>query len=344
MRTKAELEHFISTKGLATAESLTQRELTESEIRRMPEAVYAWHEQNNRANVEKALDAPRVKAENRKNAENAKTTRFWKDEATKEEGEQAIQETLKFHGAYPQFRGDYVPNRYAMRDWLREKSLPWTFENLVSAFEDLTMKGQIVLDPSALGIGTESEIFGHRLKTHPQLSRLLEPAPTEEQKAKLAERRMSAAEWKEAHKEDFRQTRLSDFQLRSWDQAIATFLLSNPTYIANDSNRAKILEFIKNNHKLQLPNGKVLALSINPQGLQTAFDELSSRGELELNESRVIEGQATRYTNLGGSEPGFPPKSDKYSFQRKIQTMSSSEYLDRINNDPAFREAVNALG
>ena len=117
---------------------------------------------------------------------------------------------------------------------------------------------------------------------------------------------MSAAEWKETHKEDFRETRLSDFQQRSWDQAIATFKLSNPTYIPNDSNRGKMLAFITKN-----------GLQLNPQGLQAAFTFLTSRGELELNESNVIEGHATRYTDLGGSEPGFPPKSDKYSFQKK---------------------------
>src|SRR5947208_1146968 len=109
MRTKAELEHFISTKRLATAESLTQRELTESEIRRMPEAVYAWHEQNNRVKVEKALDAPRIQAENRKNAETAKSQRMWADQATEEETQEAVTEVNAFCLKYPQFRRDYIP-------------------------------------------------------------------------------------------------------------------------------------------------------------------------------------------------------------------------------------------
>jgi hypothetical protein len=333
MRTKAELEYAIFTRKLATVESLTERELSEREIRQMPTVVLEWHLQNNARNVEKAANAERLKEENRKNAETASIMRMHNNEATEEETKSAVEEVKIFCAAFPQFIGSYMPNREALISWLKEKTLPITAKNLETAFQALGVQGKILLNPKAIGIGTESEVSGHRLKTHPQLHRLLEPAPTAEQREKIEQRKMSAADWKDAHKEDFRETRVSDFQQRSWDQAIATFLLSNPTYEATDSNRIKILEFIKSN-----------GLQINPQGLQAAFNFLVPRGELELNEGNKIEGQATRYTNLGGSPPGFPPKSDKYSFQKKVNSMGSKEYLDRINNDSAFREAVNALG
>ena len=333
MKTKAELEHLILTKHLATAESLTQRELTAREIHLMSEPVYAWHEQNNRANVAKALDAPRLKAANVKNAEAAKSQRIWKNEATNEETEESIREVQKFVAAYPQFRADFVPNREALISFLRERNLPCVKANLVAAFEDLASKGFLLLNPSAIGIGEESEISGGRVVRHPELYKLLAPAPTEAQKAKLEQGKMSAAEWKEAHKEDFKPTQASPSFFRALEQAIATFRLSNPTYIPTEENQEKMETFLKAND-----------LQMNPQGLQAAFSYLTSRGELELNKSGVIEGTVTRYTNLGGSQPGFPPKSDKYSFQKKISSLSSSEYRERINNDPEFRQAVNALG
>src|SRR6266403_2358820 len=158
MRTKAELEHFILTKRLATTESLSQRELTAREIHLMSEPVFAWHEQNNRANVEKALDAPRIKAANVKNAEAAKSQRIWKNEATNEETEESVREVQKFVAVYPQFRADFVPNREALISFLRERNLSCVKANLVTAFEALASKGLLVLNPSAIGIGTETEI------------------------------------------------------------------------------------------------------------------------------------------------------------------------------------------
>ena len=128
-------------------------------------------------------------------------------------------------------------------------------------------------------------------------------------------------------------TQASPSFFRGLEQAIATFRLSNPTYLPTEENQAKMEKFLKAN-----------GLQMNPQGLQAAFSYLTSRGELELNESGVIEGTVTRYTNLGGSAPGFPPKSDKYSFQNKINSLSASEFQQRLNDDPQFREAVNALG
>src|SRR6266550_8398586 len=168
MRTKAELEHFILTKRLATTESLSQRELTAREIHLMPEPVYSWHQQNNLKNVEAALDAPRSQAGNKKNAVDAKSSRIWADKATEEEIQESISEVAIFSKAYPQFVGSHIPNREALISFLREKNLPCTARNLVTAFEDLGSKGLLVLNPSAIGIGTESEISGYRVVRHPE--------------------------------------------------------------------------------------------------------------------------------------------------------------------------------
>jgi len=72
----------------------------------------------------------------------------------------------------------------------------------------------------------------------------------------------------------------------------------------------------------------------NPQGLQAAFDALKDK--LEINENARQTAQVVRYADLGGSERGFPARSNKYSFQRKIDSMSSQVYLRRVNEDPQF--------
>ena len=327
MKTNGELNYLAQKHGWK-AETLTR-----ARINRMPADESDWHSRFNADEFTRAWGEDQAKAENKKNTEAAKSQRIWKNEATNEETEESIREVQEFVAAYPQFRADFVPNREALISFLRSKTLSCVKANLVAAFEDLASKGFLLLNPSAIGIGEESEISGGRVVRHPELYKLLAPAPTEAQKAKLEQGKMSAAEWKEAHKEDFKPTQASPSFFRALEQAIATFRLSNPTYIPTEENQEKMETFLKAND-----------LQMNPQGLQAAFSYLTSRGELELNKSGVIEGTVTRYTNLGGSQPGFPPKSDKYSFQKKISSLSSSEYLERINNDPEFRQAVNALG
>src|SRR5437879_5148138 len=143
--------------------------LTHGQIQRMSSDEADFHSKLNKEEFEKALDAPRIKAENKKNAEGAKAQRTWGDAASEEETQEAIQEVAIFCRAYPQFVGSYIPNREALISWLREKNLACTARNLVYAFDDLASKGFLVLNPSALGLGTESEISGQRVVRHPEL-------------------------------------------------------------------------------------------------------------------------------------------------------------------------------
>jgi hypothetical protein len=241
MKTVGELKYLAERNGWKVGP------LTYNQVQRMSSDEIDFHSKLNKEEFEKALDAPRVKAENAKNLEAAKSQRMWKNEATNEETEESVNEVQRFVAAYPQFRADFVPNREALISFLREKNLPCVKANLVTAFEDLASKGLLVLNPSALGIGTESEISGQRVVRHPELFRLLAPAPTEAQKAKLEQGKMSAKEWKEAHKEDFKPTQASPSFFRALEQAIATFRLSNPTYIPTEENKGKMEKFLKAN-------------------------------------------------------------------------------------------------
>lgn len=235
---------------------------------------------------------------------------MWADQATPEETEKAIREVTVFCRAFPQFRGDYLPNREALIGWLRSRNMSVTARNLVTAFQALAAEGRIVVNPSAIGIGTDEELSGARLAHHPQLWKLLEPAPTAEDQEKLAERKMSAAEYKAAHIEDWRQPP-SERMMAAWAKASTFFIQANRSYVPTDENKNRLLSFIEAN-----------GLQINPQGLQAAFNAL--KGELELNENNVQTEQVVKYTNLGGSEPGYPALEQHTNGQDEREALSDA--------------------
>ncbi len=144
---------------------------------------------------------------------------------------------------------------------------------------------------------------------------------------------MSATEYREAHKEDWRETRISDLQQRSWNQAIEFFKHSRPDYRGTESNRQKLIGFITAN-----------GLQVNPQGLEAAYKYLKSKNELELNEGAVQGGQTLRYTNLAGTggdvRNGFVGRDTNLA--AKITSMSADEY-SRWLQSPSNRKAADAL-
>jgi hypothetical protein len=307
--------------------------LTSARVQRMTVQEYEFHQAFNKTDLERAVAEPQTQAQNKRTAEDSKAQRMWKDEASAEETEFALKEVTAFCQAYPQFIGRHVPNREALVAWLREKYLPVTFANLATAFQALGAEGKILVNPSAIGIGTEQEIGGSRLKHHPELWRLLEPAPNVEQQAKIADQKMSSKEYREAHKEDWREHRISDRQQASWNKSIEFFKQSRPDYKATDSNKTKILNFIFSN-----------GLQVNPQGLEAAYKYLKPRNELELNEGAVQEGQSVRYTNLAGTggdvRNGFVGRDTNLA--AKIASMSADEY-SRWLQSPSNRKAADAL-
>src|SRR6266849_5933195 len=109
--------------------------LTFARVQRRGVREYEFHQAFNKAELDKALDSPRVEGENKRNAEASKVGRMWADQATPEETQAALAEVTAFCKAYPQFIGRHVPNREALVAWLREKNLPVTFATLSTAFQ-----------------------------------------------------------------------------------------------------------------------------------------------------------------------------------------------------------------
>jgi hypothetical protein len=322
MKTLNELNHDADVYGWKTGP------LTFAKIQRMTADEADWQSRVNAEEFSRAYSEKRTESENKRNAEASKAGRMWADQATPEETQAALAEVTAFCQAYPQFIGRHVPNREALIAWLREQNLPVTFANLVAAYQSLGADGKILVNPSAIGVGTEEEIGGSRLKHHPELWRLLEPAPNAEQKSKIAEQKMSSKEYREAHKEDWREDRIPARQQQSWSKAIEFFKQSRVDYKATEENRKKILGFI-------FANG----LQVNPQGLESAYRALKARGDLELNEGAVQEGQALRYTDFGEQPRGLQ-LPEKESLAYKIKSMSAKEYQDWLQN-PANRRAVD---
>jgi hypothetical protein len=310
-----------------------KKPLTFRQVQNISSQELRFHEIYNKVALEKALNSPVVVAENKKNQEVSSAQRFWANQATEHEVAKAQEGTSVFVSRYPQVRWDYRPNIDALNDWLKAKTLPIAFNTLVQAFEDLVRRGGLVLNPSVLGIGTENEVSGYKLMRHPELHRLLEPAPTAEQQAKIADQKLSARDYKDAHAEDFRETRLSDRQQQSWNKAIAFFMESRPDYKPTEANRKKLLEFIFSN-----------GLQVNPQGLETGYRFLKPRNELELNAGAVQEGQSVRYSNLastgGDVRSGFVGRDTNLA--AKIASMSAKDYADWLRS-PSNRKAADAL-
>jgi hypothetical protein len=55
------------------------------------------------------------------------------------------------------------------------------------------------------------------------------------------------------------------------------------------------------------------------------------------------EGSVTRLVDYGPQKHGVPPGPDKYSYKKKIRSMSASEIAQRCQDDPAFRKSLDEL-
>jgi hypothetical protein len=327
-KTNGELEFLASKYGWDK-----KAKLTHARIQRMTADEADYQSRFNVEEFNRAWNEKETEAENKRNAEVAQVRRMWEqDEATQEETETAVKEAKEFTAAHPQ----YIvcdENARTLLAWLKERKLLPTAQNWAAAFQAVGAQGRILVNPSALGIGTDTEVGGARLKHHPELSRLLEQAPNAEQKAKIAEQKMGSKEYRELHKEDFREDRISTRQRESWNKAIAFCLQSHPEIKSSDANVKLIGEAV-------LSSG----MQMNPQGLAAAINMLKSKNSLELNEGAVQEGQALRYTNLANTgadvRNGFV--ANDTNLAAKIAKMSSAEYNDWLRS-PSNRKAADAL-
>ena len=183
-------------------------------------------------------------------------------------------------------------------------------------YEQLRQQQGIEADPAAVGVGTEVEISGGRLTNHPQLWKILEPASAETQ-AKTPERRMSAAEWKAAHIEDFRPEGGLELAKKTWDRNVATFCSSRPEYLASEASGEKMQAFIRAN-----------GLDYNVQHLEAAFRYLKSRNELELKEAAVIDGPLARVRKLLGGKHSSRTCKLALNLRRSSNALSKTSCIE----------------
>jgi len=64
----------------------------------------------------------------------------------------------------------------------------------------------------------------------------------------------------------------------------------------------------------------------------------------EQAKSGTAEGQAVRFTDMGGKDySGYPTESEKFSFKAKVRSMSATELAQRCADDPVFKKALDEL-
>lgn len=321
MKTANELKY------LAEKYGWTIGPLTRGGINRMTADESDFHSRFNADEFNRAWKEDSVKAQEAKNKAEKDAKRFWKNLATDDEVTEASQEVHIFCYAFPQFIKN-AANCEALNDWLGERNLPMTARNLVTGFQALGAQGKLTLNPSALGIGSETEISGNRLARHPQLWRLLEPAEIAEDQELLAQRKMSADEWRNQHLQEWN---VPAKVVEAWEKSVATFRHNHPEYLPTEENGDKMRAFIRAN-----------GLQINPQGLEAAYNYLKTRGELELNTTAVVSGQTTKMVDYGEQPRGLQ-LPEKESLRHKINNMSAAEYLEWAKS-PANRRAADAVG
>lgn len=143
--------------------------------------------------------------------------------------------------------------------------------------------------------------------------------------------RLSADQYRQEHPE-LADHRVPPVILKQAEKALLTFISTHPQYIPCEGNRALMMEWLSE-----------VGLPPTTGNLDSAFTALQSQGLLKVN-SAVVTSGATKLTDFGDTGPrGVPPQSSKYSFRKKIESMSASEYAERCANDPQFKEALDNL-
>jgi hypothetical protein len=305
MKTANELKYLSERYGWQTGP------LTLAQVQRMTSDEYQYQSLFNKTELEKAL------ASNQKAKPTAPST------------DEQKEFVAKLFNDYPQLVKN-AGNAAALDAYLSAMPNPsFTFADFREAFEKQAVAGRLVLNPSACEAGPETEVGGHRLKTHPNLWKLLDPYT-----AKNPVASMSAAEYKKSNPEVFGEAGLPPMIAKRFDQANATLLANHPEYLRTDKNSEAVMKYIK--------KWEVLPTI---QNLESAYAAAYQAGELETNQKAVVAGSVTKMIDFGAERSkGVAARSNKSSFQSKIDSMTSVELKEKIATDPSFREALDGLG
>ena len=145
--------------ALAARHGWAPRQLNAHDVTAMGADELRYHEVFNSAALEKAFTSQTVDTYNKTVRKNQAANRMWRGEATEEESQAAIDAGDRFAQRYAQFIRT-VPNAQPIVTFMRENNLDATkVESYVEAFEKLVPLGKIALNPSAIGAGSETEIY-----------------------------------------------------------------------------------------------------------------------------------------------------------------------------------------
>ncbi len=330
--------------------------LTSARVQRMGVQEYEFHQAFNKAELEKALDAPRIEAESKRTAETEKVQRQWEDKATPEEHETAKKEVAKFVARHPQFKADLMENRTRLVDFLKASNLPITEQTLTDAFQTLGREGKLVLSPSKVGIVRiklsngqvldvrkedlrvhqrrdtnlivfeAEDVTGARLSRHALLDVLLSPhsAAIQEKREQAA---VSAKDYYKEHSE-LHETRVPTLVTSRLKQYVATLADKHPEMLQNESNATKLNAYLAENQ---------LSLTLN--NLEVAYSALRQAEEIELRNDAVASVPGYKLVDYGPQERGLQ-LPEKESLARKVNSMSAKEFQEWLQT-PSNRRALD---
>jgi hypothetical protein len=210
-----------------------------------------------------------------------------------------------------------------------------TIQDLIGCYEKLCMAGNLEIDLSKCGISEKSEIVsGYALVNHSMLWKILEPVREETPESREA--KLSAKEYRKIHPE-LEDTRISPIVQADWDRTLNYFLQNNipKGYVCAPENAEKLLTWIRRNR-----------LPVTISSLQAAFDTLVNSSDPNKrvvidHPQGVAEASVVRETDFGAQRtPPQLPEMD-YTKRRKIEKMSSNEFLQRVRSDPEFRRQID---
>jgi hypothetical protein len=275
-RSKSELKELGDRMGWAP------RKLSMAEIRELSSQELLWREQFDAENLKAALELPARLAQGKEIDSQWKAHRFWNDTASPEEYKTLLNEFKKFLDHYPQYRTTtthFDENNDVLFAWLQDRHMSPIYSNLVLAFEATALEGRLWLNPSAIAAGSESETFGTH---HHNFHLLIQP------QRRNADDRLSAKDYLAQHKE-LHDTRVPAVILQAWNKAMATFVSMHPEFVNTPEAREKIFAALRSRK-----------MNVTLQSIEEVFLHFAKSGEVQIDGSKTVEGQAVRLTDLGG--------------------------------------------
>jgi hypothetical protein len=142
---------------------------------------------------------------------------------------------------------------------------------------------------------------------------------------------MSADQFK-AVRPELRNQGIPPLILQSISRTLSTFAATHPEYVLCPENERAMTEAVVTS-----------GLPITVQLLESTFQNLASAGLLKLNAGAVASSGQSTFTDYGDIRHGGPPRPNKPSFRKRIESMSSAEIAEACRLDPAFERALNNL-